>query len=72
MIRCELALQPTQLLALVEEALAAFPTMRRPLVMLSTEEFNRLRDAVPEKSANGADAFAGSAARRMPSDYRQI
>lgn len=50
MIRCELALQPTQLLALVEEALAAFPAMPETLqVMLSTEEFNRLRDAVPEK-----------------------
>ena len=49
-IRCELALQPTQLLALVEEALAAFPVMPETLqVMLSTEEFNRLRDAVPEK-----------------------
>ncbi|EGZ5549252.1 flagellar assembly protein H [Escherichia coli] len=49
-IRCELALQPTQLLALVEEALAAFPAMPETLqVMLSTEEFNRLRDAVPEK-----------------------
>jgi len=49
-IRCELALQPTQLLALVEEALAAFPTMPETLqVMLSAEEFNRLRDAVPEK-----------------------
>ena len=36
--------------ALVEEALAAFPTMPETLqVMLSTEEFNRLRDAVPEK-----------------------
>ncbi|EGK2838266.1 FliH/SctL family protein, partial [Escherichia coli] len=47
---CELALQPTQLLALVEEALAAFPAMPETLqVMLSTEEFNRLRDAVPEK-----------------------
>ncbi|GHL45637.1 hypothetical protein ECZU29_04870 [Escherichia coli] len=29
-IRCELALQPTQLLALVEEALAAFRRCRRP------------------------------------------
>ncbi|EEQ9789838.1 flagellar assembly protein H, partial [Escherichia coli] len=36
-IRCELALQPTQLLALVEEALAAFPAMPETLqVMLST------------------------------------
>lgn len=49
-IRCELALQPTQLLALVEEALAAFPSMPETLqVVMSAEEFNRIRDAVPEK-----------------------
>ncbi|EFB2831390.1 flagellar assembly protein FliH [Escherichia sp. 93.0743] len=49
-IRCELALQPTQLLALVEEALAAFPSMPETLqVMMSAEEYNRIRDAVPEK-----------------------
>ncbi len=73
-IRCELALQPTQLLALVEEALAAFPAMPETLqVMLSTEEFNRLRDAVPEKVSEwGADAFAGFATGRMPGDHRQI
>ncbi|HDO7456219.1 TPA: flagellar assembly protein FliH [Escherichia coli] len=42
--------QREDLLQLVEEALAAFPAMPETLqVMLSTEEFNRLRDAVPEK-----------------------
>ncbi len=49
-IRCELALQPTQLLALVEEALSAFPTTPDALqVLLSNDEFNRIKDAAPEK-----------------------
>ncbi|WP_330983803.1 MULTISPECIES: flagellar assembly protein FliH [Enterobacterales] len=49
-IRCELALQPTQLLALVEEALSGFTTMPETLqVLLSNEEFARIKDAVPEK-----------------------
>ncbi|HFK4479344.1 TPA: flagellar assembly protein FliH [Citrobacter sedlakii] len=49
-IRCELALQPTQLLALVEEALSAFPAAPDTLqVLLSNEEFNRIKDAAPEK-----------------------
>lgn len=72
-IRCELALQPTQLLALVEEALAAFPAMPETLqVMLSTEEFNRLRDAVPEKVSEWGLTFSGFATGRMPGDHRQI
>lgn len=49
-IRCELALQPTQLLALVEEAVAAIPsTPESILVYLSTEEFNRIQNAAPAK-----------------------
>ncbi|WP_312410877.1 flagellar assembly protein FliH [Pseudescherichia sp.] len=49
-IRCELALQPTQLLALVEEAIAAMPSVPEPLkVCLSVEEFNRLQSVAPEK-----------------------
>lgn len=49
-IRCELALQPTQLLALVEEALSALPATPESLqVLLNNEEFNRLKVAVPEK-----------------------
>ena len=51
-IRCELALQPTQLLSLVEEAISAFPAMPESLqVLLSNEEFNRIKDAAPEKVA---------------------
>lgn len=51
-IRCELALQPTQLLALVEEAIAAMPGVPDPLkVCLSVEEFNRIQSVAPEKVA---------------------
>lgn len=51
-IRCELALQPTQLLSIVEEALAALPAMPESLqVKLSTEEFERIQNAAPEKVA---------------------
>ena len=51
-IRCELALQPTQLLALVEEAIAAMPSVPDPLrVCLSVEEFNRIQSVAPEKVA---------------------
>lgn len=50
--RCELALQPTQLLALVEEAIAAMPSVPDPLrVCLSVEEFNRIQSVAPEKVA---------------------
>ncbi|WP_312175744.1 flagellar assembly protein FliH [Pseudescherichia sp.] len=49
-IRCELALQPTQLLALVEEAIAAMPAVPDPLkVYLSTDEFSRIQSVAPEK-----------------------
>ena len=49
-IRCELALQPTQLLSLVEEALSALPATPESLqVLLSNEEFNRIKNAAPEK-----------------------
>lgn len=49
-IRCELALQPTQLLALVEEALSALPEMPKQIkVFVNPEEYARLNDAEPEK-----------------------
>lgn len=49
-IRCELALQPTQLLALVEEAIAAIPATPESMhVYLSTEEFNRIQNVAPAK-----------------------
>ncbi|QKJ85612.1 Flagellar assembly protein FliH [Paramixta manurensis] len=49
-IRCELALHPTQLLALVEEALTSLPeTPERVKVWLNPQEFARLSEAAPEK-----------------------
>lgn len=49
-IRCELALQPTQLLALVEEALGALPSAPASLqVLLSREEFDRIQNVAPDK-----------------------
>lgn len=51
-IRCELALQPTQLLALVEEALSSLPEEPGRLrVLLNPEEFARISEAAPEKVA---------------------
>ncbi|KJM59203.1 flagellar assembly protein FliH [Pluralibacter gergoviae] len=50
-IRCELALQPTQLLALVEEALvnlAQPPAKIR--VQLNAEEYRRISEAEPDKA----------------------
>ncbi|WP_049611451.1 flagellar assembly protein FliH [Yersinia pekkanenii] len=49
-IRCELALQPAQLLALVEEALAAQPSLPTQLkVYLNPIELGRINDVAPEK-----------------------
>lgn len=49
-IRCELALQPTQLLALVDEALSGLPdTPSKIKVLINPEEFDRINDAEPEK-----------------------
>lgn len=50
-IRCELALHPTQLLALVEEALSSLPQPPEQVrVHLNSEEFMRISDAEPEKT----------------------
>ncbi len=49
-IRCELALQPSQLLALVEEALGGMATPPTSLsVFLNPTEFQRIKDVSPEK-----------------------
>ncbi|WP_312816193.1 flagellar assembly protein FliH [Atlantibacter subterraneus] len=49
-IRCELALQPTQLLALVEEAINALPAVPETLhVLMNPEEFQRIQTAAPDK-----------------------
>ncbi|MDN6681997.1 MAG: flagellar assembly protein H [Enterobacterales bacterium] len=50
-IRCELTLQPTQLLTLVEEALSSLPQIPDQLkVYLNPEEFRRISEAEPDKA----------------------
>lgn len=49
-IRCELALQPTQLLALVEESLASLPEAPTRLrVLMNAEELIRISEVEPAK-----------------------
>jgi len=49
-IRVELALQPSQLLALVDEALSSLPALPKQLrVLMNTEEFSRIKELEPEK-----------------------
>jgi flagellar assembly protein FliH len=51
-IRCELALQPVQLLALVDETLAAMPpTSEKIEVYLNPEEKSRICELDPERAA---------------------
>jgi len=71
-IRCELALHPTQILTLVEEALAALPQQPEQVkVMLNSEEHRRISEAEPEKVAHvGAHRRPGPAARRVPGDHQ--
>lgn len=50
-IRCELTLHPTQLLALVEEAVTSLPQPPEQVrVLLNAEEFRRISEAEPEKA----------------------
>lgn len=51
-IRCELTLNPAQLLTLVEEALTAMPASGEDEieVRLNPEEFARIRDVAPERA----------------------
>jgi flagellar assembly protein FliH len=50
-IRAELALQPVQMLALVDEALAAMPPTRDEVeVMLNPEELKRIQELDPKKA----------------------
>lgn len=49
-IRCELALQPTQLLALIDETLATMPPTREGVeVYLNPEDLERIRELAPER-----------------------
>lgn len=51
-IRCELALQPVQMLALVDETLATMPPVREGVeVYLNPEELQRIRELDPARSA---------------------
>lgn len=51
-IRCELALQPVQLLALVDETLAAMPPSAEVVqVFLNPEECQRIQELAPERAA---------------------
>ena len=50
-IRCELALHPTQMLTLVEEALNGLPQLPEQIrVLLSNDEYQRISEAEPEKA----------------------
>lgn len=54
-IRCELALQPTQLLALVDETLAAMPPVREGVeVYLNPAELQRILEVDPERAKHWA------------------
>jgi flagellar assembly protein FliH len=52
-IRCELTLQPTQLLALVDETLASMPPARDGAieVHLNPEDLQRIQELAPERAA---------------------
>ncbi|MHC8306801.1 flagellar assembly protein FliH [Pseudomonas sp. PB3P13] len=51
-IRCELTLNPTQLLTLVEEALAGMPLQPEDVhVLLHPQEFARIKDLAPDRAA---------------------
>ncbi|WP_145547843.1 flagellar assembly protein FliH [Yersinia intermedia] len=75
-IRCELALQPAQLLALVEEALAAQPSVPKQLkVYLNPAELGRINDVAPEKVKQWglvADAQMASGECRVVTDTTEI
>lgn len=54
-IRCELALKPAQILALVEETLAALPPLSGEVeVLLNSEEFQRISELAPERASRWA------------------
>lgn len=75
-IRCELALHPTQLLALVEEALTSLPQPPEQVrVLLNAEEFQRISEAEPEKAREwglAADAALEPGECRVVTDTTEM
>lgn len=75
-IRCELALHPTQLLALVDEALTSLPQPPEQVrVLLSREEFQRISEAEPEKARKwglSADATLEPGECRVVTDTTEM
>lgn len=70
-IRCELALQPVQLLALVDETLATMPPAAEGTeVYLNPEDLQRIRELAPERAARWtliADSFLEAGECRVKS-----
>ncbi|SFN35432.1 flagellar assembly protein FliH [Izhakiella capsodis] len=75
-IRCDLAIQPSQLLTLVDEALSSLPeTPTRLQVLLNPDEFVRIQELAPEKvSAWGmtGDAFLEAGECRIVTDVGEM
>lgn len=74
-IRSELALQPVQLLSLVDETLATMPPAREGVeVYLNPEEMERIRELAPERAARWtliADARLEPGECRVKADGRE-
>ncbi|EMH4164236.1 flagellar assembly protein H [Pluralibacter gergoviae] len=75
-IRCELTLNPTQLLTLVEEALAGLPQPPAQIrVLLNSEEYCRISEAEPEKAREwglAADAALAPGECRVVTDTTEM
>ncbi|MDF1484218.1 flagellar assembly protein FliH [Ramlibacter sp. H39-3-26] len=74
-IRCELALQPVQILALVDETLATMPpTSQRIEVFMNPGDLQRIKDIAPERVCNWElvpDARLESGECRVKAGHRE-
>jgi len=75
-IRAELALQPVQMLALVDETVAAMPATRADIeVFLNPEELNRIRELDPKRAKRWsliADARLEPGECRVRSGHHEV
>ncbi|RKQ41044.1 flagellar assembly protein FliH [Enterobacter sp. R1(2018)] len=75
-IRCELALQPTQMLTLIEEAISSLPSVPEQIrIYMNSEEFKRISEAEPEKSRQWglcADADLAAGECRVVTDTTEM